>query len=157
MNDERNDLIRVGDALDAITDWLCDEEFRHHIEPNRKINRFFATVMLENVPRVADRKTEPMQDQQVQRIEYVESVERSRCRNCKHFTREYETPVSSDGRYYTYITCSATKCAYEPKDEPTGYKKWEAQPPIKAPTVNTNCVGIAVRFLDDEPQTERSE
>ena len=81
---------------------------------------------------LADRKTEPTHDlrtethecvkpnadQQVQRIEYVESDEKSRCRKCKHFKREYETPVSSDGRYYTYITCSATKCVYEPKDEP---------------------------------------
>ena len=57
MRDERNDLIRVGDALDAITDWLCEEELRHNIEPNRRVNKFFAKVMLENVPR-ADRKTE---------------------------------------------------------------------------------------------------
>lgn len=57
MRDERNDLIRVGDALDGITDWLCEEELRHNIEPNRRVNKFFAKIMLENVPR-ADRATE---------------------------------------------------------------------------------------------------
>lgn len=62
MRDERNDLIRVGDALDAITDWLCEEEMRHNIEPNRRVNKFFAKVMIENVPRLADRKTEPPTD-----------------------------------------------------------------------------------------------
>ena len=84
------------------------------------------------VRKLADRKTEPTHDihtethecvksnaeQHVQRIEYVESVERSRCRKCKHFGVEYETPISSDGRYYTYITCTASNCIYEPKGEP---------------------------------------
>ena len=51
MRDERNDLIRVGDALNAITDWLCEEELRHGIEPSRRVNKFFAEVMLEKVPR----------------------------------------------------------------------------------------------------------
>lgn len=51
MRDDRNDLIRVGDALDAITDWLCEEELRHGIELSRRLNKFFAKVMLEKVPR----------------------------------------------------------------------------------------------------------
>jgi len=136
MTDERNDLIRVGDALDAITDWLCDEEFRHHIEPNRKINRFFATVMLENVPRLADRKTEPIIDQAMAdrakwaswsktyenmrtgynllpvqdepTISKMEQVETMSCQECKHFN-------GNDG--CDVMTSPTAECKYEPQTD----------------------------------------
>ena len=70
---------------------------------------------------VADRKTEPQTnaDQHVQRVEYVGNDEKSRCWTCKHFERMHETPISSDGSYYTYVVCMASECRYEPKDEPT--------------------------------------
>lgn len=62
MRDERNDLIRVGDALDVITDWLCEEELRHGIEPSRRVNKFFAEVMLEKVPRIEVTADTPQTD-----------------------------------------------------------------------------------------------
>ena len=61
---------------------------------------------------------QPNADQHVQRIEYVGNDEKSRCWTCKHFERMHETPISSDGSYYTYVVCTAKECKYEPKDEP---------------------------------------
>ena len=61
---------------------------------------------------------EPTHNQHVQRVEYVGNDEKSRCWTCKHFERMYETPISSDGSYYTYVVCTAKECEYEPKDEP---------------------------------------
>ena len=58
-------------------------------------------------------------DQHVQRVEYVGNDERSRCWKCKHFERMHQTPISSDGMYYTYVVCTAKACNYEPKTEPT--------------------------------------
>ena len=68
----------------------------------------------------ADRKTEPQPnaDQHVQRVEYVGNDGRCRCWKCKHFEEMHETPIASDGRYYTYVVCTASRCHYEPKDEP---------------------------------------
>ena len=57
-------------------------------------------------------------DQHVQHVEYVENNERSRCWNCEHFESMYETPISSDGTHYSYVTCNASECRYEPKTEP---------------------------------------
>ena len=57
-------------------------------------------------------------DQHVQRVEYVGNDRRSRCWKCKHFERMHETPISSDGSYYTYVVCTASECRYEPKTEP---------------------------------------
>ena len=98
-------------------------------------------------------------DQQVQRIEYVESVERSRCRKCKHFKREYETPVSSDGRYYTYITCLATKCVYEPKDEPQTDCLEQFRVGLEYHTDTTHFgktkgESITTNKVEDEPRTD---
>lgn len=56
-------------------------------------------------------------NQCVQRVEYVGNDEKSRCWACKHFERMHETPISSDGSYYTYVVCTAKECNYEPKDE----------------------------------------
>ena len=58
-------------------------------------------------------------NQCVQRVEYVGNDEKSRCWTCKHFERMHETPISSDGSYYTYVVCTAKECNYEPKDEQT--------------------------------------
>ena len=55
-------------------------------------------------------------DQHVQRVEYVGNVER--CRKCKHIESEHQTPIASDGKYYTYVVCTAKECNYELKDEP---------------------------------------
>ena len=57
-------------------------------------------------------------DQHVQRVEYIGNDERSRCWTCKHFEEMHETPIPSDGRYYTYVVCTAKGCNYEPKDDP---------------------------------------
>ena len=56
--------------------------------------------------------------QHVQRVEYVGNDRRCRCWKCKHFERMHETPISSDGSYYTYVACTAKECHYEPKNEP---------------------------------------
>ena len=64
-------------------------------------------------------------DQHVQRVEYVGNDEKSRCWTCKHFERMHETPISSDGSYYTYVVCTASECRYEPKDEPQSDCPWK--------------------------------
>ena len=65
-------------------------------------------------------ETEPQtnEDQHVQRVEYVGNDEKSRCWTCKHFERMHETPIASDGNYYTYVVCTAKECHYEPQTEP---------------------------------------
>ena len=63
--------------------------------------------------------------QYIQRIEYVGNDEKSRCWTCKHFERMHETPISSDGSYYTYVVCTAKECKYEPKDEPQPEREGE--------------------------------
>lgn len=63
-------------------------------------------------------KTQTNADQHVQRVEYVEKDEKSHCWECKYFERMHETPIASDGRYYTYVVCTAKECHYEPKTEP---------------------------------------
>lgn len=69
--------------------------------------------------RVADTpQTDCNANQCVQRVVYVENDGRSRCRNCEHFERMYETPISSDGTYYTYVICTAKECHYESTDTP---------------------------------------
>jgi len=68
---------------------------------------------------------QPNADQHVQRIEYVGNDEKSRCWTCKHFERMHETPISSDGSYYTYVVCTAKECKYEPKDEPQTEREGE--------------------------------
>lgn len=90
-----------------------------------------------------DRKTEPQAnaDQHVQRVEYVGNDEKSRCWTCKHFERMHETPIASDGNYYTYVVCTAKECHYEPKDEP--------QTEIK---IEPTWVGTTYGRFDDEPQ-----
>ena len=67
-----------------------------------------------------DRKTEPQTNasQHVQRVEYVGNDGRCRCWKCKHFEEMHETPVASDGNYYTYVVCTVKECNYEPKTEP---------------------------------------
>ena len=65
-------------------------------------------------------KDEPQTNasQHIQRVEYVGNDEKSRCWTCKHFEVMHETPISSDGSYYTYVVCTASECRYEPKTEP---------------------------------------
>ena len=83
-------------------------------------------------------------DQHVQRVEYVGNDEKSRCWTCKHFERMHETPISSDGSYYTYVVCTAKECNYEPKDEPTISKMEQVDKDINVRSKT-------------EPQTERSK
>ena len=59
-------------------------------------------------------------DHHVQRVEYVGSDEKSRCWTCKHFERMHETPISSDGSYYTCVVCTAKECNYELQTEREG-------------------------------------
>ena len=63
-------------------------------------------------------------DQHVQRVEYVRNVKR--CRKCKHIESEYQTPISSDGKCYTYVVCTASECRYEPKTE-TQTDRWSEE------------------------------
>ena len=87
-------------------------------------------------------------DQHIQRVEYVGNDGRCRCWKCKHFEGMHETPISSDGSYYTYVVCSAKECNYEPKDEP------------QTCSVNGRPYDCGkceyFRCTADEPQTERS-
>ena len=89
-------------------------------------NKTFANEMIGICSKMrnllADRKDEPKTnaDQHVQRIEYVGNDGRCRCWKCKHFKRIHATPISSDGKYYTYVVCMASECHYEPKVEQSG-------------------------------------
>ena len=67
-------------------------------------------------PREDEDEPQTNADQHVQRVEYVGNVKR--CRKCKHIESEYQTPISSDGKYYTYVVCTVSECRFEPKDEP---------------------------------------
>ena len=118
---------------EEFADWLYDE-WLHHLQYRWSSSRGGLIIWLK------DRKTEPTcskmeqvakdinvrskdepqtnADQHVQRVEYVGNDEKSRCWTCKHFERMHETPISSDGSYYTYVVCTAKECHYEPKNEP---------------------------------------
>ena len=115
--------MRLGTAIERLVDnykYASDKEW---------INDKVAWALY-HTWKEADRKTEsssekpnncedePTQDQHVQRVEYVENDEKSRCRKCRHFKSEHHTPIASDGHYYTYMVCMASECIYEPKDEP---------------------------------------
>ena len=103
----------------------------------------------------ADRKTEPQTnaDQHVQRVEYVGNDEKSRCWTCKHFERMHETPISSDGSYYTYVVCTASECRYEPKDEPqTDCDKCQHR--YDGTTEFCRTCGASNFQPKDEPQTD---
>lgn len=52
------------------------------------------------------------------------------------------------GAFETYITADRKT---EPQSE---YKKWETKPKATIPKEKNNCVGVAVAFLEDEPQTD---
>ena len=152
----------------------CDFDFQY--ETATKCMNILADAL-----RTADRKTEP-----ITHDDYIETENdhlEARCLNChnakackeKHWKGcKYEpwklTAVdvepqmkacrecddyAGDGMYcaknhivYDFDTC---------KDESSGYKKWEAKPPIEVPTEITTCVGVAVSMLEDELQPERSE
>ena len=89
-------------------------------------------------------------DQHVQRVEYVGNDEKSRCWTCKHFERMHETPISSDGSYYTYVVCMASECRYEPKDEP----QYDAEEVAKDINRRVDMVKKEwnARHIEDEPQ-----
>lgn len=120
-----------------------------------------------NILAEALRKDDPQTnaDQHVQRVEYVGNDKRIRCWKCKHFESIHETPISSDGRYYTYVVCTASKCHYEPKDEPQTDKLTleEALTLSLEEALSTckerhgGCENCYAECAWREPQTERSE
>ena len=59
--DDKYTAVYLSDAIEHITNWLCEEELRKNIHPNRKLNQFLATDMLAKCPRIA-KKTEPQTD-----------------------------------------------------------------------------------------------
>ena len=108
-------------CLEALKAYLIYERYKELTEDIDSLltDRPRVNVMAyeEAVKRI--RKDEPQinADQHTQRVEYVESDERSRCWKCKHFERMHETPISSDGSYYTYVVCTAKECNYELQTE----------------------------------------
>lgn len=118
------------------------------------------------------------EDQHIQCVEYVENDEKSHCWECKYFERMHETPIASDGRYYTYVVCTAKECHYEPQtdwhydeQDATWYPyKHEDEPQQKSCATCKHalgnwggesnncgrCCGADRRFYEpkDEPQTE---
>lgn len=72
-------------------------------------------------PKLRAEQTEPNSnaDQHVQHVEYVGDDELKRCRKCKYCVGEYHTPISANGSYYTYITCTANRCNYEQTEPQT--------------------------------------
>ena len=156
------------DMLTSIRDYLCNGNPIWKTKPIRDAVNMAIDALRKTEPTISKMeqvdkdinvrsKTEPQPnaDQHVQRVEYVGNDGRCRCWKCKHFEEMHETPIASDGRYYTYVVCTASRCHYEPKDEPqTEYKKWETKPNADRPTANTTCVGVAVALIEDEPQTD---
>ena len=141
-------------VYDRFADEYIDESEKSPYAPPERYTEITEEILVENAARWfltalkrlldedADHKDEPQTnaDQHVQRVEYVGNDEKSRCWTCKHFERMHETPISSDGSYYTYVVCMASECRYEPKDEPKTQTK----------TQNSNLTFEKA----DEPQTD---
>lgn len=120
----RDEKFQIGMALNHIAMSLSDEDF-HKVKDYLK--------QIENI--VAE-QTEPSANAD-QHVQYVESVELTRCRKCKHIGEEYLTPIASDGRYYTYVTCTAEGCKYEPKQTESDSEKPNNSKVSEIPTGST--------------------
>lgn len=106
---------------------VCEVICKHCIKANGCCQHHWKCPLLTEIAELIEPKDEPQTnaDQHVQRVEYVGNDEKSRCWTCKHFERMHETPISSDGSYYTYVVCTASECRYEPKDEPQTEREGE--------------------------------
>ena len=87
-------------------------------------------------------------DQHIQRVEYVGNVKR--CRKCKHIESEHQTPISSDGKCYTYVVCTASECRYEPQIDAEEVAK-DINRRVEMVKKEWNA-----RHIEDEPQTDCS-
>lgn len=150
-----SDLISRHDAINKCQERLYESAL-NNVGCECKADEVFADIAQNRIKiwlnEVPAAEPETNVDQHVQRIEYVKNVKR--CRECKHFERMHETPVSSDGSYYTYVICTASKCQYEPKTEPNHVASFEKSTETKRCSKDTwtteEVAEILARVLGDE-------